>query len=279
MKRAPDDKTLGATSLPATESPGVGRLLELIRLLRSPEGCPWDRDQTLGDLRAYLLEEAHETADAIDRGDWHDLRAELGDLLFQVCFVATLAAEEERFTLDDVAAAVVDKMVARHPHVFGEGERLHSAEEVAGAWERGKGAGSVRSVLVGVPSSLPALTAAYRLGQKAAAVGFDWPTVREVLEKVREEIGELEAAITEGETDVVESELGDLLLSASSLARRLGCDPERALARANLRFRSRFGHVESALGSRLTDASAPSAELRAEMERLWQEAKELEREP
>jgi MazG family protein len=276
MTRAPRDRGPAPTPSSGPQAQGAERLLALIRRLRAPGGCPWDQEQTLGDLRAYLLEEAHETADAIDRRDWASLLEELGDLLFQVCFVAALAAEEQRFTFDDVVAAIHDKMVARHPHVFGGGERYASAREVADAWGRRKRKDSGGSVLAGVPASLPALTAAYRLGQKAAAVGFDWERASEVLEKVHEEVAELETALAADDARAVESELGDLLLATTSLARHLGCDPERALARANLRFRRRFSHVEQVLGERLVDESTPRAELRVEMERLWSEAKELD---
>ena len=280
MDRAPEQSASTEASPSSGAAAGVDRLLELIRRLRSADGCPWDRAQRLDDLRAYLLEEAHETADAIDRQDWRDLCSELGDLLFQVCFVAELAAEQGRFSLDDAAREVLDKMVARHPHVFGAGERLETAEEVASEWGRRKGAGAQSSLLEGVPASLPALTAAHRLGQKAAAVGFDWTDATQVLEKVREEVGELEDAMAQAAPEAVEAELGDLLLSVTSLARQLGCDAERALARANLRFRARFGHLERALGQRLTDRRSPAEEsrLRAEMERLWEEAKALESE-
>jgi ATP diphosphatase len=261
------------------------RLLDLVRRLRAPDGCPWDREQTLDALRAYLLEEAHETADAIDRQDWDDLLAELGDLLFQLCFVCVLAEEQQRFDLDQVVEAIYRKMVDRHPHVFGDrdqassGGRPETAEQVAQAWERAKRARRTdTSALSGVPTSLPALTGAHRLGQKAAALGFDWERPAQVVDKIREEVAELEEAIAEGGPSEIESELGDLLLSVASLSRHLGCDPERALARANLRFRRRFGRVESALGSRLVDGSMPLDALRKEMERIWAEAKAHERE-
>lgn len=245
-------------------------LLELIERLRSPDGCPWDREQSLLDVRAYLLEEAHEAAAAIDAGDRQELAGELGDLLFQVCFVLVLAREEGSFEPAAVIEGIRAKMIARHPHVFG-GEQLADAEAVSRAWERRKLAEREgRSILEGVAPSLPALLAAYRMTQKAAAVGFDWPSAGEVLAKVREEIGELEEALAEGSGEDVREELGDLLFTVANLARKLGHDPEATLAAANEKFRRRFGEVERGLareGRKLGEASLE------EMDRLWEESK------
>ena len=251
-------------------------LVALVERLRAPDGCPWDREQRLGDVRAYLLEEAHEAAAAIDLESWPAIRAELGDLLFQVAFLLRLGEESGALDAEGVVAGVHDKMVARHPHVFGD-ERAADAEQVRQAWERRKAAAADgESILAGVPASLPALVAAYRLSQKAAGVGFDWPDAASVLAKVREEIAEVERELPTGapapDREALAGELGDLLFAVANLARHLGVDPERALARANGKFRQRFGHVERRLaesGRRLGEVAL------ADLEALWQEAKRL----
>jgi ATP diphosphatase len=250
----------------------ISDLVDLVARLRAPDGCPWDREQTLGDVRAYLLEEAHETAAAIDAGDSGELASELGDLLFQTAFVLRLAEEEGLFSQEEVLAGVRRKMVDRHPHVF-EGSTLPDAASVRRAWEERKAAerGAGRSLLDGLPASLPALTAAFRLGQRAAGVGFDWPEPSDVLAKVEEELDELRASVA-AEEDVArrEEEIGDLLFALASLARQLGTDPEAALARANLKFRRRFAAMERALeqeGRSLSDCDLD------ELEALWQEVK------
>lgn len=261
-------------------------LLALVERLRAPGGCPWDREQRLADLRAYLLEEAHELAAAIDGGDWQEIAAELGDLLFQAAFIGRLAAEAGAFELGETIDGVRRKMVARHPHVFG-GAELADAEAVRAAWERRKLAEEPRrdSLLGGVPASLPALLAAYRLTQKAAGVGFDWPAAAPVLDKAEEEIGELRRALaaagTGGEGDeggeaamaamaAVREEVGDLLFTVANLARKLDLDPEAALTGANLKFRRRFAHVEQGLAARGRRLGEASLE---EMDVLWEEAK------
>ena len=257
-------------------------LVSLVARLRAPDGCPWDREQRLADVRAYLLEEAHEAAAAIDEESWPAIGAELGDVLFQVAFLLRLGEEADALTAERVVAGVHTKMVARHPHVFGEG-RAADAEEVRRAWERRKAAASGdESMLAGVPVSLPALVGAYRLSQKAAGVGFDWPDAAAVMEKVREELAEVERELAGGDaggggtTGVeapraeLEGELGDLLFAIANLARHAGVDPERALARTNVKFRRRFAHVErgvKASGRRLGDVPLD------ELEALWQEAK------
>lgn len=264
------------------------RLLDLIARLRAPDGCPWDRRQTLVDLRAYLLEEAHETAAALDSGDRSELAGELGDLLFQVAFIARLAEEEGSFTAAEAIDRVHDKMVARHPHVFGpesDGDdgarRPADAAAVERAWERRKldETGEDRSLLAGVPASLPALTGAYRMTQKAAGVGFDWPDATAVLAKVDEELAELRAEIgairedaARGGTRRVAAELGDLLFTVANLGRKLGIDPEAALAGTNAEFRRRFAHIEVRLAA---DGRRPDDSSLAEMDALWREAKGL----
>jgi ATP diphosphatase len=262
--------------LPAP-GPASGRLealVELVSALRGPEGCPWDRAQTAADLRAYLLEEAHEVAAALDADDWDALRAELGDLLFQVVFLASLAHDAGAFDLGAVIDGVHRKMVERHPHVFGD-HSARDAAQVRESWERRKAeqrAGD--SHLDGVASSLPALVAAYRLTQKAAGVGFDWPDADAVLDKLDEELAELRAARGgERASEGVREEVGDILFTAANLARKLGVDPEGALARANLKFRSRFAAIErglAAAGRRLGAATLD------ELDRLWEEAKRAE---
>lgn len=257
---------------------GVEKLRQLIQRLRGPGGCPWDREQTLEDVRAYVVEEAHEVAAAITAGDADDLAAELGDLLFQVVFVACLGEEQGSFDLETVARRIHAKMVGRHPHVFGD-ERLADADAVAAAWERRKlaaepGGSVAASLLDGVPASLPALVGAYRMTQKAAGVGFDWPDAASVLAKVHEELGELEASLETGGREEAREEVGDLLFAVANLARHLKIDPEAALASGNLKFRRRFAAVEDGLraaGKKLGEATLD------EMDALWNEAKRHER--
>jgi MazG family protein len=246
-------------------------LVALVARLRAPDGCPWDREQRLGDIRAYLVEEAHETAAAIDEEDWRAIAPELGDLLFQVAFLLQLGEEAGALTAEQVVAEVHRKFVSRHPHVFGD-ETAGDADSVRSAWERRKLAeGGDASLLAGVPVSLPALVAAYRLSQKAAGVGFEWPTPQGVLAKVREEVDEVEAELAAGAPkEELEGELGDLLFTVANVARQLGVDPERALARTNGKFRRRFAHLEGRLRERGKSLDGAGLE---ELEALWQEAK------
>jgi len=264
------------------------RLLNLVARLRAPDGCPWDREQTLSDARAYLLEEAHETAAALDRaveeGDFSELSGELGDLLFQAAFIARLAEEAGAFTLGEVIAGVYDKMVERHPHVFGD-EKADDAEAVRRAWERRKLAAEPEreSLLAGVPRSLPALTGAYRMTQKAAGVGFDWPGIDPVFDKLREEIGEIREALREGgregerrseDREALAEEIGDLLFTTVNLARKLAVDPEAALGRTNLKFRRRFEYIERRVAEQGRGLGESNL---AEMDALWEEAKARQR--
>ena len=265
-------------------------LVALIRLLRAPDGCPWDQKQDMASIRAYVIEEAHELAAAIDARDARAVSEELGDLLFQAAFVACLGEEAGDFNAEDAIQGIYDKMVARHPHVFpvgdqdGSTDRPSNVDEVLAAWEAQKSreraqAGGGGSILSGVPASLPALTGAYRLTQKAAGVGFDWPDVQGVLDKVREELDELEQALgtraQSTEVDIaanaaVNEELGDLLFAVANLGRHLKMDPEAALAAGNLKFRRRFEAVEGILrerGESLADAGLER------MEEAWQEVK------
>jgi len=263
-------------------APDIGKLRRLVARLRAPDGCPWDREQKLSDLRAYLLEEAHEVAAAIDEGGWSGLRGELGDLLFQVVFIAALAEEAGAFGLGEVIDGVHAKMIERHPHVFGDQE-LDTADAVRKSWERRKlSAAGGESLLRGVPPSLPALTGAYRISQKVAGVGFDWPDAGAVVDKVREELTEVETAARSAAGDgqppgaAVAEEIGDLLFAVASLARHLKIDPEAALARGNLKFRRRFQALEAAFAHRGRSlAEADSEELEAE----WEAVKGRERRP
>jgi ATP diphosphatase len=261
------------------ESPDLQKLVDLVARLRAPDGCPWDREQTLPDVRAYLLEEAHELAGAIDAvgdsgnggGDWTELGEELGDMLFQVAFIGRLAEEAGAFRLSQVVDGVHRKMVERHPHVFGD-EVAADAEAVRQAWERRKLQKEPKreSLFSGVPASLPALLGAYRLTQKAAGVGFDWPDAAPVLDKVEEEIDEVRQALAAGEKEAVREEIGDLLFTLANLARKLDVDPEAALAGTNRKFRRRFAKIEEGLAAQGKTAAEATLE---EMDALWEAAK------
>src|SRR5947199_1763722 len=261
------------------ERPDLQKLVDLVERLRAPDGCPWDREQSLPDVRAYLLEEAHELAGAIDGlggdqngdGGWSELAEELGDLLFQVAFIGRLAEEAGTFRLSQVVDGVHRKMVERHPHVFGD-EVLADAEAVRQAWERRKLQKEPKreSLFSGVPTSLPALLGAYRLTQKAAGVGFDWPDAAPVLDKAEEEIAELREALASGEKDAVREEVGDLLFTVANLARKLEIDPEAALAGTNRKFRQRFAKIEVGLAAQGKTAAEATLE---EMDALWEAAK------
>lgn len=251
-------------------------LLAIMDRLRDPGGCPWDREQTYATLRNYVLEEGYEVVDAIDRDDRAALREELGDLLFQVVFLSRLAKEEGAFTAADVIQGIAEKMVRRHPHVFGDAE-ADTAEDVLRAWEqikRKEKAAAAASVLAGIPVALPALLKAHRLGTKAARVGFDWEDPLRVLDKVEEEIRELREALAAGAPMAVRDELGDVLFSLVMFGRRMGVDAEEALERTNRRFRSRFEAVERELARRGIPVEQAGLEL---LDRLWTEAKEAAR--
>ena len=261
------------------EKRGFDRLMELMRRLRAPGGCPWDAEQTHESLKRYLLEECYEVIEAIDTNDPELLREELGDLLLQPVFHAAIAEEAGRFTMDEVIDTICDKLVRRHPHVFGQ-ERVASAQEQVVNWERIKkqekaARGEARnSALSGVPPHLPALLKAQKITEKAARVGFDWERVDEVFAKVLEELREFEETLGGGDEERMEAELGDLLFAIVNLGRFLALDPEEALRKTIARFVRRFSHIEETLHSRGIQFREASLE---EMERLWQEAKELER--
>ena len=255
------------------------RLVQLMRTLRSPDGCAWDREQTLETLRPFVLEEAYEVVDAIDRGDPTALCDELGDLLLEAVFVAQICADEGHFTIADAADAINAKLVRRHPHVFGDGVTTDgstlSPSEVKEQWEQIKtreraGKPTRETLLDGIPESLPALLRAARIGARTANVGFDWDQAGDVLKKVDEEMTELKEAMAAADADHVEEELGDLLFTVANLARKLRIDPESALRAANNKFTRRFRAVEQRLtadGRSLHDATSD------ELEREWQEVK------
>ena len=250
------------------------RLIAIMARLRGENGCPWDREQSPRTLRPYVLEEAHEVAEAIDSGNWEDLRDELGDLLLQVAFLARIAEEEGRFRFEDVANAISAKLERRHPHVFGAAI-IGSAAEQTAAWERHKAEerkarGVPAGVLDGVTLGLPALTRAAKLGGRAARVGFDWPDASAVIVKVREEIDELQQALAAGHEAHVKEELGDLLFSIAQLARHLRVDPEGALREAGGKFERRFRHMEATLASQ---GREPADVTPDELEALWAQAK------
>ena len=236
----------------------IEELLEIMRRLRDPErGCPWDRKQDFSTIAPYTIEEAYEVADAIERGDLEELKGELGDLLFQVVFHARMAEEQEAFTFDDVVDAIVEKMLRRHPHVFG-GAEAGDEEALREAWEAEKARerrrrGEHSSVLDDVARALPALVRADKLQKRAARVGFDWPDAQTCLPKVEEELEELQEAMASGDRKGLVHEAGDLLFAVVNLVRLLGLDPEQVLRRANDRFELRFRTMERRLEETGTD--------------------------
>jgi MazG family protein len=255
------------------------RLVELMQRLLAEDGCPWDREQTFESLRRYVLEEACEVIDAIDRGNRDELREELGDLALQVVFQAELARREGAFGPDDIVAAICEKLVRRHPHVFGD-VAVDGSAEVLRNWERIKAAEKKdRGVLAGVPRSLPALVRAQRVGEKVARVGFDWPDARGSRQKVDEELGELDAAIARGDKAAVEAELGDVIFALVNLARHVGVDAESALRATTNKFVGRFDHVEARVKEAHGGWPAPGEPSLAldVLDRYWDEAKAEER--
>lgn len=258
------------------ETPPVGekfeRLVAIMARLRAPGGCPWDREQTFDSIKPFLLEETYEVLDAVDERNWSGLEEELGDLVLQAVFFARMAQDEGRFHIGDSLDAISDKLIRRHPHVFGDGS-ASTPDEVKKKWdeikaeEKRKRGESPKTLLGGVPRNLPALVEAQRLTAKAAQVGFDWRNAEEVLEKLREEVGELAEARAAGSQAEIEGELGDLLFVVVNLARFLRVDPEQALRKTNSKFRRRFGHIER-------NAELPGASIER-MEELWLEAKTL----
>lgn len=257
--------------MPAEQLAALARLMQVVDTLRSPGGCPWDVKQTVETLAPHLVEEAHEFADAVARGDAAGACEELGDLLMGVLMVARVAAEDRGFGAREVAEGVTGKLIRRHPHVYGDTE-VAGAGEVLRNWERIKqeekrARGADESVLSGVPRSLPALLRAYRVGQKAANAGFDWPDLAGPAAKVEEEWRELQAAAAGGDRKASAAELGDLLFAVVNVARKLEIEPELALRATVERFQARFRWVEARIGKPLREASL------AELNALWEQAK------
>ncbi len=268
----------------------MDRLLDIMAALRTPvTGCPWDLEQSFATIAPYTIEEAYEVADAIERGDLDDLKDELGDLLLQVVFHAQMAREANAFDFNDVAAAISEKMLRRHPHVFGDAQ-VSAPEAVKAQWEvikaeesreraerrASKGlAADNEWFLDAVPAALPALLGALKLQKKAARVGFDWAETDAVIGKIREELGEVEAELAGSpvDRDRLEDEIGDLLFAVVNLARHLKVEPEAALRRTNAKFRRRFGHIEDQMRARGQSLEAASLD---EMEAHWQAAKDAE---
>jgi MazG family protein len=251
-------------------------VLNVMARLRDPHGgCPWDVEQTFATIAPYTIEEAYEVADAIERNDLPSLKEELGDLLFQVAFHARMAEEQGAFDFADVAQALADKMIERHPHVFGAGDD-RTAEEQTKAWETMKAekrAALGVSLLHDVPMALPALMRAEKLTKRAARINFDWPTPEPVLEKLDEELAELNEARLSGDQAAIEEEMGDILFVMANLARKLKVDPEEALRKANAKFTRRFQHIEARLAEQGKAGPQPLDDLEA----LWVEAKRAEK--
>jgi len=254
--------------------PSFARLVDIMATLRGPTGCPWDREQTPDTLKPYLIEETYEVLEALEAKDFPAFKEELGDLLLQIVFHAQLMAEAGTFTIEDVAQTIADKLVRRHPHVFGD-VKVKDADEVVQNWAKIKAqekAGKAdRSILAGVPHGAPALVQTQRLGEKAARVGFDWTSAPEVFKKVEEEIQELAETLSSADAERQEHELGDLLFALTSLARHLNLDAETALRKAGKRFSVRFRYIESQLERNREDIHQTAP---ARLEALWDEAKQ-----
>ncbi len=255
------------------------RLVEIMARLRSPDGCPWDRAQDFDSIKPYLLEETYEVMEAIDARDWRHLAEELGDLMLQAVFFGQMAAEENRFSVEDSLDAIAEKLVRRHPHVFASGD-AKTPEEVKKRWDEikseerrtGNGEEAEPPLLDRVPRALPALMEAQHLTSRASTVGFDWQNPDQVLEKLEEELREVAEARRNGSAKEIEDEVGDLLFVLVNLARLLKVDAEQALRGTNRKFRERFGYLERKLAAQGKSLGEATLE---EMDRLWQEAKEV----
>jgi MazG family protein len=258
----------------AQRGDNFGELVAIMQRLLAPDGCPWDREQTFDSIKPYTLEETYEVLDAIDRREWGELAEELGDFLLQAVFYAQMGAEQNLFRIEDALDAINQKLVRRHPHVFGE-ESAASADDVMAIWGRVKGAEQKKKekpsgLLGGVPRTLPALMEAQQIASRAAGVGFDWENPEQVLEKLHEELAEFAEARGREDHDHMEDEFGDMLFVMVNLARFVKVDPEQALRRTNAKFRRRWSHIEA----RLAEQGKVPADVKVEeMEALWQEAK------
>jgi ATP diphosphatase len=251
------------------------RLVDIMARLRGPGGCPWDREQTIASLRGFVLEETYEVLDAIDRADHDDLRGEIGDLLFEGVFLAQIETDEGRFSVADSLRHISDKLIRRHPHVFGDTTGITTPGQVVEQWEEIKareqqGRGEKKALLAGVPKAMPALARATEISTRVAAVGFDWAQTDDVIAKIEEEVAELREASTHESPERAEEEMGDLLFSIANLARKLGIDPESALRKANEKFTGRFTALEAIFEQR--DESIHDATLE-QMEEVWQQVK------
>ena len=248
------------------------KLVDVMRTLRSPQGCPWDREQTIQTLRPFVLEETYEVLDAIDREDHDALRGEIGDFLFEGVFLAQLESDDGRFSVSDSLCDITSKLIRRHPHVFGTAKDVTTPGKVLEQWEaikarEQKHAGQTRSVLRGMPKALPSLLGAHEIGTRVAAVGFDWAKSSDVVAKIEEEVDELKRAVEGEGLARVEEEMGDLLFAIANLARKLGIEPESALRKANHKFSARFQQLEQHLEAQGRSVHNASLE---EMEEIWQ---------
>lgn len=259
------------------ELKGFDGLVQIMKRLRGPDGCPWDKEQTKESLKPYIVEEAYEVIEAIDGGDALEIKEELGDLLLQVVFLSELAAEAGEFDADDVIEAISQKLVRRHPHVFAD-ETSETTAEVLKSWasikvdeKKEKGGGSI---LEGVPKQMPALLRAHRITEKAARVGFDWENLGQVFAKLEEELSEFEEAVKGREPEKMEDELGDVIFSLVNIARFLEVNPEEALKKTILKFVRRFNYIEESLESGGVDIREASLD---QMEKLWNDAKKAEK--
>jgi MazG family protein len=251
------------------------KLVDIMARLRGPGGCPWDREQTLESLRGFLLEETYEVLDAIDRGDHGDLEGEIGDLLFEGVFLAQIETDEQHFSVSDSIRHITDKLIRRHPHVFGDTAGVNTPGKVLEQWEQIKSQeqqtrGERQALLAGIPRAMPALARAMEISTRAAAVGFDWAKTDDVIAKIEEEVAELREAAAHESRAREEEEMGDLLFSIANLARKLAIDPESALRKANEKFTKRFTALEAVFeerGQSIHDATLD------EMEQVWQQVK------